>query len=353
MLNFEKLSSIKMFKKIKLDRKLKIIIIMISVILIWMISGIFSQKPTPQIANISTENKFKLMDTEAETRTKYLSFSAIATAYNAVNLIPQVTGQVTKIFVNDGDNLKGGDKIAQITNEALVKRVTQMQGSVESARLQYNSAKELFRKNLGSQIDIDNASAILKGAEADLAKAENDLDNSMIIAPFDGVIDELNVQEGDIISNTGAGYNNIGRFIDLSSIQAKAYLSQSERNQILVSEGALIIKDSNASTPAKITFIAQSADEDTGTFLVKAVGENNIKIVDGEAVMLKIEIGEIKSHNIPISALLIDKEGDLSINTIDQDGNLKQLKVTIVDEDDKNIWISGIPDKCKIVLASQ
>jgi multidrug efflux system membrane fusion protein len=342
-----------MFKKIKLDQKLKIIIIMISLIAIWMISGIFTTKTQSEIANISTESKLKLMDTEADIRTQYLSFSAIATASNSVNLIPQVTGQVTKVFVKDGDVLKTGDNIIQLTNESLIKRVTQMESAVGSARLQYNSAKELFRRNLGSEIDIDNAATALKGAESDLAKAKNDLDNTIIIAPFDGIIDAINVQEGDIISNTGAGYNNVGRFLDLSSIQAKAYLSQSERNQILENQGAIIIRDNNSSISAKVTFIAQSADENTGTFLVKAVGENKIKIVDGEAVVLKIKIGEIKSHKIPISALIIDGEGDLSVNIIDNNDQLMQSKITLVDEDDTNIWIAGIPDKCKIVLASQ
>lgn len=342
-----------MFKKIKLDQKLKIIIIMIALIAIWMISGIFTTKTQSETANISTENKLKLMDTEAEIRTKYLSFSAIATASNSVNLIPQVTGQVTKVFVKDGDVLKTGDKIIQLTNESLIKRVTQMESAVGSARLQYNSAKELFRSNLGSEIDIDNAATALKGAESDLAKAKNDLDNTIIIAPFDGIIDAINVQEGDIISNMGSGYNNVGRFLDLSSIQVKAYLSQSERNQILENQGAIITRDNNSSISAKVTFIAQSADENTGTFLVKAVGENHIKIVDGEAVVLKIKIGDIKSHKIPISALIIDAEGDLSVSIIDNNDQLMQSKVTLVDEDDTNIWIAGIPDKCKIVLASQ
>lgn len=342
-----------MLKTLKSNRKLGIITAIISITFIWMASGIFTAKNKSEVTNISTENKVQSIDSESALRRKYLSFSAVGLAFNRVSLIPQITGQVTKIFVRDGDSVKAGDKIVQLTNEYLVTRVMQMNDGVESANLQYHAAKELWKKNLGSELNIDNAKTALKIAEADLATAKNALDNSIIIAPFDGVIDELNVQEGDIISNIGSGYNNIGKLIDLQSIQAQAYLSQSERNQILENKNAVIIKSSNETIPATITFISQSADDQTGTFLVKAVGENLIKIADGEQVTLKIQIGDIKSHNVPISALLIDNAGDLAANTIDANNQLQQFKVTLVDEDDKGVWISGLPDKCKIVLASQ
>jgi multidrug efflux system membrane fusion protein len=167
------------------------------------------------------------------------------------------------------------------------------------------------------------------------------------------MIDELTVQEGDLVSNVGAGYTTLGRFIDLSSIEAKAYLSQFERSQIISNEGGVIVKNPKESIPAKITFIAQAADEQTGTFLVKAVGENSIKLVDGEAVTLKIKVGDVKSHNVPISSLLVDNAGDLAVNTVDEQNQVQQFKVTLVDEDDKGMWISGLPEKCKVVLASQ
>ena len=342
-----------MLKKIKANPKLGIVIGITAFTLVWMISGVFSTKNKSEITNIVTENKLKLMETTAQIRTKYLSFAAVAVAYNEVNLTPQITGTVIEKFVNDGDALKAGSKIVQIKNDALLKRFEHMENQVEATKLQYDAQKKLVNKGLGSELDLENAAMMLKGAEADLTTAKTELDNSIIVAPFDGIIDEIHVKEGDLVSNIGAGHTIIGRFINLKSIEARAYLSQYERRQISDKAEAIIIKDNEENIKAQITFIASAADENTGTFLVKAVGENIVKIADGEAVVLKVNVGDVKTHKVPISSLLVNKGGDLSVKILDEKNQVQQIKVMLVDEDEQGIWISGLPDRCNIVLAGQ
>jgi multidrug efflux system membrane fusion protein len=253
--------------------------------------------------------------------------------------------------VKDGDQLKAGDKILQIRNEALAKRVAHMEQALESAKLQYKSADELSKRKLGSELNLENAALALKAAEADLTSARTTFDNSIFMAPFDGIIDNISVKEGDLVANFGAGHSTIGRFINLESVEARAYLSQYERNEIYESEEAIIIKNDDEQISAKITFIAKSANPNTGTFLVKAVGENAIKIVDGEAISLKIKVGDVQSHNVPISAVILDKSGDLSIKILEKNNQVKEVKINLVDEDDKGVWIAGLPQQCKIILA--
>ena len=112
---------------------------------------------------------------------------------------------------------------------------------------------------------------------------------------------------------------------------------------------AIIIDSNNQSLNAKIIFIASSADDKTGTFVVKAQASNDLNLSDGEAIKLKIKVGEFKAHHIPISALIIDKDGDLSVKIL-SNNKIEKHKISIVDESENGIWISGIPDKCEIVL---
>ena len=72
----------------------------------------------------------------------------------------------------------------------------------------------------------------LNAAETDLIAAQTALQNTYITAPFNGRIDSIFIKEGDVVSNIGAGQSVIGRFIDLTTIEARAYLSQKERNEI-------------------------------------------------------------------------------------------------------------------------
>lgn len=327
--------------------KLKIIIGIASMTLVWMGSGFFKANEKDKLSKISTEVQFKTIPSIASIRTKYLSVAATAYAFDKVKLISQVNGRVVNKFVTDGAKLKKGDKILQIENNALLTRVDHAKNAVEEASLRYEAAKKLKNQNLGSELDIERAETDLKSAQAELSASETELQHTTIIAPFNGIINEVLVKEGDTVSTFSNDRSTIGTFVNLSQIEAKAYLSQAERDGIANSRYGFIGKN----MPAKITFISSSADENTGTFLVKALAENTENIADGGSIKLKIRVGDFNSHNLPISVLRVDKNGNLSVRLLNENNEIDEVKVTIIDEDDKGVWITGLPEKANIVIA--
>jgi multidrug efflux system membrane fusion protein len=343
----------KIIDKIKQDPKLRIISWIVGIVLLWMISGIFKSSKKIESTNINTAVLTRSIESIAQDKTKYIKFSATAYANDGVDLVTQISGRVVKKFVSDGAKLKAGDKIIQIENSALSGRVEQMKDAVQSAKLRYESAVELQKKQFGSKLAVEDAKTSLNASEADLALAQVALRNSFILAPFDGIADSINVQEGDVLANVGAGHSLVGRFINLNLIETKSYISQKERNNIKDSTEALIINEKNQTIDAKVSLVANSADAKSGTFLIKTVGENNIGISDGESVKIKLKVGVFKSHNLPISALILDGDGDLAVKTINDVNNSTTYKVAIIDEDEKGVWVSGLPEKCKVILSGQ
>lgn len=338
-----------MLKKLKTISNKNIILIIISIVFLWMLSGLLRSKEKIETADIVSNIQVKTKPSESQSKEKYLTFSGTSFAKNNIHLFTQVTGRVVKQFVFEGAILKAGDNIVEIQNDALIERVEQMKHSVQSAKLKYESIVQLAKQNLNSKLDVEEAKKNLNAAETDLIAAQTALQNTYITAPFNGRIDSIFIKEGDVVSNIGAGQSVIGRFIDLTTIEARAYLSQKERNEIKDSKEAIIIDSNNQSLNAKIIFIASSADDKTGTFVVKAQASNDLNLSDGEAIKLKIKVGEFKAHHIPISALIIDKDGDLSVKIL-SNNKIEKHKISIVDESENGIWISGIPDKCEIVL---
>jgi multidrug efflux system membrane fusion protein len=340
-------------KSINANPKLKLIVAIIFITIFWMFSGLLKSSKKVEPAEISKEVHIKSMQSTGGIKTKYVVFTATAFANDSVDLITQITGRVVKKFVSDGARLKTGDKIIQIDNPALAERVDQMKDAVKSAKLRYESSIELKMKQLGSQLDVENAKTALNAAEADLAAAQIALGNSFIIAPFDGVIDSIFVQEGDMLSNMGSGQSLVGKFINIQSVVVKAYASQKEREEIQNSNEAVIINDNGQTSDAKITLISSSADQHNGTFLIKAVSDNSISLVDGESVKLKVKVGDVQAHNVPVSTLIIDKDGDLAVKAVDENKSIKEYKTNIIDEDDNGVWITGLPEKCEVILAGQ
>jgi multidrug efflux system membrane fusion protein len=340
-------------ERINKNPKLKLISLILGITIIWMISGLLRSSKKVEPTQISTDVSPRIMTSIESVKTKYIVLTGTAFANDSVDLMTQITGRVIKKFVSDGASLKADDKIIQIENTALVERVDQMKDALQSAKLRYESALELQMKNLGSKLGVEDAKTALNTAEANLAATQTDLKNSFIVAPFDGIVDTIFVQEGDMLSTMGAGKSLVGKFINMQSVAVSAYVSQKERNDIKNSSEALIINDDGNTSSAKITLIASSADQQSGTFLVKAVGENSMNLVDGESVKLKVKVGDVKAHNVPISTLIIGKNGDLSIKSIDDDKSIKEYRINIIDEDTQGVWITGLPEKCSIMMSGQ
>ncbi len=322
------------------------------IVFIWMLSGIFRPKHHITDTVVSTTIlQPKTMSSVAMIKTKYMMFSATSSANESVLLLPQVGGQIVRKFVDSGARLKKGDKILQIENATLKERVEQMHDNLNTAITRYQSVLELNKNGLSSKLELSEAKTDLNAAETELIAAKTALDNSFVVAPFDGYMDNVLLQEGDVIS--GFSPKPVGMFTNRENILVKAYVSQKDRNIIKDSSEALIAKTSHQTMPAKITFVSNVADSNTGAFLVEATAQNIFNIVTGETVHLMVKVGDFESHKIPISALIINKNGDLAVKVVEQNLQAKIYKINVVDEDEDSLWVTGLPQECEIIVAGQ
>ena len=126
----------------------------------------------------------------------------------------QVSGNIAKLFADFNSQVKAGQVVAQIDPALFQATVTQAEGDLASvqaglelARLNATRTQELFAKKNSSQADLDQATATLHQAEANvkikqgaLDKAKADLDHCTITAPIDGVVISRNVDVGQTVA---------------------------------------------------------------------------------------------------------------------------------------------------------
>ena len=146
--------------------------------------------------------------------------TVLAADYEAVldwnrkaRLSTPVSGVIAKVNVQPGDRLNEGEVLLQLDNGVIKANVEKAKAGVQRNERLYKEAErelernqELYDRTVLSdheletaRIAFDNANAELKTAEAALAKAEFDLRHSEIRAPFNGVVIERNVNEGETI----------------------------------------------------------------------------------------------------------------------------------------------------------
>jgi membrane fusion protein (multidrug efflux system) len=131
-----------------------------------------------------------------------------------VEIRSQVTGLLKARFFTEGRDVAKGDKLYQIdpvpfraaVNSAKAK-IQQTEARVVQARQNLQRVKPLLAEQAVSQKDVDDAvaeelaaKAALASAKADLVKAQFDLDNTLITAPIDGLIERTRLYEGRLVS---------------------------------------------------------------------------------------------------------------------------------------------------------
>ena len=141
-------------------------------------------------------------------------FSARMKGQNDVTVTPQVSGQLTKICVTEGQQVKKGQTLfvidsrnAQLDLEAAQANLQAALAQENSAKLEYESNKNLFDKKIVSSYMLSNSENSYKQAQASVAQARAQVNRAKvnlgfctITATVSGVIGEIPVRTGDQVS---------------------------------------------------------------------------------------------------------------------------------------------------------
>ncbi len=214
-----------------------------------------------------------------------------------IEIKPQISGIIEKIYLVEGAKVKAGDLIAVIKvvpNEQSLNqargRVTNAQIALDNVKIEYNRNKALFDKGVISSQDFNNLQLRFDQAEQELKNAQADYQiirvgsaggsasaNTNIRATVDGTILEIPVEEGDqvIQSNNFNDGTTIATIADLSKMIFEGKVDEGEVGKLTVgtplkiSLGAVEGKELDA----KLRFIAPKGVEETGAVQFKIEGD--------------------------------------------------------------------------------
>ena len=130
------------------------------------------------------------------------NYSATIRGRQDIAIYPQVSGTISELCVNEGQQVSKGQTlfiIDQVPYKAALKtaeaNVESAKAGVATAQLTYDSKKELFAKNVVSQYDLSTANNTLLTAKAQLAQADaqrvnaaNNLSYTVVKAPANGTL---------------------------------------------------------------------------------------------------------------------------------------------------------------------
>ena len=120
-------------------------------------------------------------------------------AKQGVDITPEVSGKITQIFFHSGQTIKAGDPIVQLNPDLLQAQLADNKAQLELTQSNYQRQKTLYASSVAAQSDLDQAKAQYDEAIASVAQTSAQLSQTLVRAPFDGVLGLRQVNLGQYI----------------------------------------------------------------------------------------------------------------------------------------------------------
>jgi membrane fusion protein (multidrug efflux system) len=161
----------------------------------------------------SAQDNYKTLSVKRQNYILKRKLTVKVESQHNVDVRPLVAGRIVKMYVQDGAQVKKGQALFVVEQEPYIAAVNAAKAHVNSARASLSTAQlnldgkeQLFAKKMVSEIDVqraryakDEAAALLKAAEAELAEANANFKYTTTCSPVDGVISMILYREGNLI----------------------------------------------------------------------------------------------------------------------------------------------------------
>ena len=165
----------------------------------------------------------------------------------------KVMGMVKDISVKSGDKIKKGQMLMRIDEQDIAGKVQQASGALAQAKAalsisetNYNRFKSLFESGSASKAEFDKATfdyetakGAVKQAQGALAEASSYLSEARIRAPFDGVVVDTMIEEGEMV----APGRPLVRVEGKSALEFETTVNERDINFIGIGEKVPVILD--------------------------------------------------------------------------------------------------------------
>ena len=258
-------------------------------------------------------------------------YTAQVVSKSVVNLIPRVSGEILKVGFRDGAAVKAGQVLYQldpIQYEAAVKgaeaKVAECKAKLEYAQKNFDRKSLLYTKKIASQDAVESTEsdlgayrAALLAAQAQLITAKDNLKNTKIVSPINGIAGVTAFTKGNYLTPSSGVLTSV---IQINPIRVCFSMSTADYLELFGSENALkrlaritvtLPNGKPLREQGKVELINNAANVRTDSIQVYALFPNKTrKLIPGSTVSVTLE--KIVSGKYPAirpSAVMHDAKG--------------------------------------------
>ncbi|MBL4613421.1 MAG: efflux RND transporter periplasmic adaptor subunit [Magnetovibrio sp.] len=328
---------------------------------VWMLSGVYKSDEAATASNddgaaqaIEAETppmRVRVALITSEEHVRKIAVLGRIEADKSVNVRAEIPGRVSEIIAIKGAQVAVGDVLVKLDPENMPALLAEARARMKQREIAYDAANKLSKGGYSSRLNVAQAKADMEAARAQVSGMRRNLNNTTIIAPIAGIVDDLPMERGDFIDKKGA---IVARVIDLTTMIAVGEVTERNISSISLGAVAQVRLPDDRELNGTVSYIAKSTNAMTRTFRVEvtmAVPDQSVP--EGVTAQIRLPMAQVVAHKISPALLTLNDNGVLGVKTVTLDDVVEFHEVKMIADTEDGIWLTGLPHEVQVITVGQ
>ena len=279
-----------------------------------------------------------------------IRISGVTQADKRVTLAARASGIIGDLRIHQGDQVKLDSIVLRLDAEDKLAMAKSAQAVLEQRQTEYDATSLLVKRGTSPKQQADTAMSALMTARSQVEQAQAELKRLDLKAPFAGVIDKVEVEQGSYVA-AGAP---VALLLQLDPIVAKGEVSERDLAHLVVGAAAEIHLISGETVAGTVRHISREASALTRTFPVEvAIPNPKGTIPAGMTAELMLRAETVRAVELPRSVVTLSGDGELGIRILKPGDTVDFVAINVIDDTPRGLMLAGVPADARIIVAGQ
>jgi membrane fusion protein (multidrug efflux system) len=241
-------------------------------------------------------------------------------------------GVVTALYITQGQSVSRGQVIAKLDDQLIRQNIEPLRVQLSAAEDTYRRTKNLFDQGIGAYQTVLNAKTQVESLQKQIDVLQRQVSLMTVKAPVSGVVDQLNIRVGEMLSAAANAQNPQIRIVNTNDLKVTAQVPENFIGRVGVGSVLEVIvpEENNRIISTTVNVAAKLIDPNTRTFLIEAKIPSSANLKPNQLVKVHIkDYGNPNAITIPVNTLQNDESGKFVMLATTEKGKLVARKRTV------------------------
>lgn len=248
-----------------------------------------------------------LTELKIEAFKHFIDLQGKVDADESVMATSKMPGALRRVLVQNGDQVRQGQLIAEIDDAVMLKSMAELEGQLKLAEDIFNRQKSLWDQKIGTEVQYIQAKNGKESLERSISTMREQMGMTRIYAPTNGIVDMVMLKQGQAIA-PGVPLCSI---VNLSKLKIKGAVTESYAAKVKKGDKVQVFfPDLNKEITTVVTYVAKTISPMTRTFDVEcALPAGADYRANQVAVMKIVDYQSANAISIPVNLIQTGTDG--------------------------------------------